>query len=149
MATSRATTSQSELVNRVSVLLPLPLSGAFDYAVPSGMSVEMGDFVIAPLGNRQVNGVVWGPAKDDVAPGKIKEITGLLDVPRMPDPLRRFVDWVASYTLTMPGSVLRMTMSVPSALDAPRAITAYRLAPGASAHETDSRIRMTAARRAR
>lgn len=146
MATSRATTSPTESLNRVSVLLPLPLSGAFDYAVPSGLSVQVGDFVIAPLGNRQVNGVVWGAAKDDVDPGKLKEISGLLDVPPMPDALRRFVDWVAAYTLTMPGQVLRMTMSVPSALDAPRAITAYRVAPGVTPEETDSRIRMTAAR---
>ncbi|MBT5048307.1 MAG: primosomal protein N' [Rhodospirillaceae bacterium] len=147
MATSRATTSQPELVNRVSVLLPLPLSGAFDYGVPSGMTVAVGDYVIVPLGNRQVNGVVWGASKDDVDSKKIKDITGLLDVPHMPDALRRFVDWVASYTLTLPGQVLRMTMSVPSALDAPRTITAYRVAPGALTDQTDSRIRMTAARR--
>lgn len=146
MATSRATTSQTNLQDRVSVLLPLPLSGAFDYGVPPDLTVSTGDYVVVPLGNRQVNGVVWGSAKDDVDPKKIKDITGLLDVPPMPDALRRFVDWVASYTVTLPGSVLRMTMSVPSALDAPRTITAYRLAPAAASDETDSRIRMTAAR---
>jgi primosomal protein N' (replication factor Y) len=135
------------LPDRVSVLLPLPLSGAFDYGVPDNLAVAIGDYVVVPLGNRQVNGVVWGRSKDDVDPGKIKDITGLLDVPRMPDALRRFVDWVASYTLTPPGQVLRMTMSVPSALDAPRAITAYRVAPNSSGDETDSRIRMTPARR--
>lgn len=147
MATSGATTSQTNLPDRVSVLLPLPLAGAFDYGVPPDMTVSPGDYVIVPLGSRQVNGVVWGPAKDDVDPEKIKDIAGLLDVPRMPDALRRFVDWVAAYTLTMPGPVLRMTMSVPSALDAPRTITAYRAAPVTETGEPDSRIRMTAARR--
>ena len=146
MATSHATTSHSSLQNRVSILLPLPLSGVYDYRVLPGMAVTVGDYVIVPLGGRQVNGVVWGPSSLEVDEKKLKDIIGLLDLPRMPDALRRFVDWVASYTLTPPGTVLRMTMSVPSALDAPRATTAYFPVPGSDHPETDSRIRITAAR---
>jgi len=146
MATSRATTRHSSLQDRVSVLLPLPLSGVYDYRVPPGMTVAEGDYVIVPLGGRQVNGVVWGPPSLEVDDEKLKDIIGLLDLPRMPDALRRFVDWVASYTLTPPGTVLRMTMSVPSALDAPRATTAYLPVPEDERRETDSRIRITAAR---
>ena len=82
------------------------------------MDVTAGDYVVVPLGGRQVNGVVWGPPSLEVGDKKLKDIIALLDLPRMPDALRRFVDWVASYTLTPPGTVLRMTMSVPSALDA-------------------------------
>ena len=124
---------------RVSVLLPLPLSGAYDYRVPAGIAVSPGDYVIAPLGGRYVNGVVWGEATNEVAAEKLKDIGGLLDLPPMPEPLRRFVDWVAAYTVTPPGAVLRMTMSVPSALDAPRAVTAYLPAPQRDEGETDSR----------
>ena len=146
MATSHATTSHSSLQDRVSVLLPLPLSGVYDYRVLPGMTVTVGDYVIVPLGGRQVNGVVWGPPSLEIDDKKFKDIIGLLDLPRMPDALRRFVDWVASYTLTPPGTVLRMTMSVPSALDAPRATTAYFSVPDSDRPKTDSRIRITAAR---
>ncbi len=132
--------------DRVSVLLPLPLSGAYDYAVPAGMEVSAGDYVVVPLGGRYVNGVVWGEATNEVAAEKLRNLAGLLDLPRMPDALRRFVDWVANYTLTPPGAVLRMTMSVPSALDAPRAVTAYVPAGPHPDGEADSRIRITAAR---
>jgi primosomal protein N' (replication factor Y) len=147
MATSRATTSHRSLQDRVSVLLPLPLSGVYDYQVPPGMELGVGDYVIVPLGQRQVNGVVWGPPSLEVDDKKLKDIIGLLDIPKMPDALRRFVDWVASYTLTPPGTVLRMTMSVPSALEAPRATTAYLPISEADRPETDSRIRITAARK--
>ena len=64
----------------------------------------------------------------------------------MPNGLCRFVDWVANYTVTPPGTVLRMTMSVPSALDAPRATTAYLPVSERDRPGTDSRIRITAAR---
>jgi len=39
---------------RVGVLLPLPLSGAYDYRVPDGMDIAPGDFVAVPLGARAV-----------------------------------------------------------------------------------------------
>ena len=41
-----------------SVLLPLPLPEAFDYAEPEGMGLGLGDQVIVPLGPRTVAGVV-------------------------------------------------------------------------------------------
>ena len=39
------------------VLLPLPLPEAFDYAVPEGLDVAVGDHVAAPLGPRIVRDV--------------------------------------------------------------------------------------------
>ena len=36
----------------VRVLLPLPLAGAYDYAVPATLAVAPGDFVVVPLGSR-------------------------------------------------------------------------------------------------
>src|SRR5216110_3013052 len=43
-----------------SVLLPMPLPEAFDYAEPEGMGLELGDQVAAPLGPRLLRGVVVG-----------------------------------------------------------------------------------------
>jgi primosomal protein N' (replication factor Y) (superfamily II helicase) len=115
------------LSSRVRVLLPLPLTGTYDYAVPNGMNLAAGDFVAVPLGKRQVKGVVWGPASAVLAAEKVKPITARLAAPPLSDELRRLVDWVAAYTLSPPGAVLRMAMSVPDALDAERHVAGYGL----------------------
>ncbi|HKT55035.1 MAG TPA: hypothetical protein VJP88_11340, partial [Caulobacteraceae bacterium] len=40
-----------------SVLLPLPLPEAFDYAEPEGLGLQVGDLVVAPLGPQRLIGV--------------------------------------------------------------------------------------------
>ena len=110
----------------VGVLLPLPLHGAYDYRVPREFNVARGDFVTVPLGRRKLPGVVWGAASGEVAAAKLKAIAERLPAPAMTEELRRLVDWVANYTLSPPGQVLRMAMSVPDALLSPRALIAYR-----------------------
>ncbi|HYF09279.1 MAG TPA: primosomal protein N' [Acetobacteraceae bacterium] len=115
---------------RVRVLLPLPLGEAFDYRVPPGLSASPGDFVQVPLGVRETIGVVWDGAGDrDVAPARLRDVIEVLEVPPMTESLRRFVDWVASYTLNPPGAVLRMAMSAPSALEPPTPQAGWKLAP--------------------
>ena len=37
--------------------------GPLDYRVPDGMAVEPGSVVVAPLGPRQIVGVVWEPER--------------------------------------------------------------------------------------
>jgi primosomal protein N' (replication factor Y) len=115
--------------DRVSVLLPLPLAGAYDYLAPREMVLKPGDFVVVPLGRTQSLGVVWGAAAGDVAAAKLKPVAKRLEAPPMPEPIRRLVDWVASYTISAPGAVLRMAMSVTAALFPPRAIAGYALTP--------------------
>ena len=113
---------------RVQVLLPLPLRGAYDYRVPDDLALEAGDFVSVPLGARDVTGVVWddaGGQGDGIGDARLKDVRGRLDTPPLPADLRRLVDWVANYTLSPPGAVLRMAMSVPKALEPPPARTAF------------------------
>jgi primosomal protein N' (replication factor Y) len=139
MQPSRASSTAAP-AERIRVLLPLPLAGAYDYAVPEGLGLEPGAFVRVPLGSRQVSGVVWGAGEGGVAEARLRAVSERLAVPPMPLALRRFIDWVAGYTLSPPGAVLRMAMSAPSALEPPRQRTAYALGghlPG----------RLTAARR--
>jgi primosomal protein N' (replication factor Y) len=126
---------------RIAVLVPLPLAGTYDYRVADGMEVGVGDFVEVPLGRRQIVGVVWGPGGGDVDAGRLRDLSARLPAPPLPEASRAFVEWVAAYTVHAPGSVLRMVMSVPSALMAPR--LARVLALEAPAPE----IRWTAARR--
>lgn len=101
---------------RVAVLLPLPLAGPYDYSVPPGLTVAAGDFVEAPLGGRAMAGVIWGAGSKEVREAKLRPLGRLLPAPPLPEVSRRFVDWVAGYTVHPPGAVLRMLMSVPEAL---------------------------------
>lgn len=126
------TTSSSainEQARRVQVLLPLPLAGAYDYRVPPDLEITLGAFVSVPFGRRDAVGVVWSlEGSGDVADARLKDIQGCLDAAPLPESSRRFVDWVANYTLSSQGSVLRMAMSVPAALEPPKPRMGYRLA---------------------
>ncbi|MDA0239151.1 MAG: primosomal protein N' [Proteobacteria bacterium] len=109
----------------VKVLLPLPLGRAYSYGVPEGLGLQPGDFVRVPLGGRDVTGVVWDGDPDSVPPEKLKSVIAKLPVPPLTEVARQFIDWVARYNIASAGAVLKMTMSVPAALDAPKPITAY------------------------
>ena len=129
---------------RVRVLAALPLPSAYDYRVAEGMTVHDGDFVRVPLGRRQVNGVVWGAGgADGVDDSKIKDILDCLDAPPMAETTRHFIDWVAAYTVSPPGAVLKMAMSVPAALEPPKPAIVYGLNPSPPDFKnTDARRRV-------
>ena len=149
MDSSQASAAETSETDRRAVLLPLPLAGVYDYRVPDGMAVEPGAFVVVPLGARRIAGVVWGPGEGEVEENKLKDIIGVIDIFPLSEELRGFIDWTAGYTMARLGSVLRMAMSVPDALDPPRAETAYVRTDGnrPETESPDSRIRMTDARR--
>ncbi len=111
----------------VSVLVPYPVARAYDYAVPEGLSVEVGDYVVVPLGGREVPGVVWGAAAGNVKPAKIKPIVHKYSLRPMPEAHRKFIDWAAHYTMSMLGAVLKMALSVPGAMGCPEPVKGYRL----------------------
>ena len=128
--------------DRVAVLLPLPLAGPYDYVVGEGQRLAPGDFIRVPLANRRAVGVVWGAGSSDLAPEKCRRVIDRLKVPPLPEALRRLIDWVAAYTLTAPGAVLKMAMSVPAALEPPAPPPA-----GYVAADPQPEIKMTPARR--
>src|SRR5689334_1609294 len=135
---------------RVRVLLPLPLAEALDYLVPDGaLPPEPGSFVRVPLGQRSVTGVVWDGAGTEVGEERLKPITETLATPRLKPELRRFVERAAAYTMSPPGVVLRMTMSVPDALQPPRQrrLCAASSAGLAALAGTATEPRLTPARR--
>ena len=120
---SSLTTTGTQKTKRFRVLLPFASGRAYDYRAPVDLDLELGDVVSVPLGPRQVHGAVWqsltGEETDTVDENRLRDIVGRLDVPPLPESLRRFIDWVAGYTLAAPGSVLRMALSVRDALVAP------------------------------
>ena len=131
---------------RISVVLPLPLAGSYDYRLPQHLTAPPGSFVEVPLGRRAMLGVVWDRAGDPgVAESRLKPVTAVLPAPPMAETLRRFVEWVAQYTLSPLGAVLRMAMSSPSALEAPTHRAGWRLANAGAARVTPERGRVLAA----
>ncbi len=143
MSSLRAS-SQATTPVRVRVLLPLPLAGTYDYRVPEGLRLGEGDFVRVPLGARVATGVVWGRAEGGVEEKRLKSVLARLEAPPLGRALQRFIDWVADYTLAPPGAVLRMAMSVPSALEPPRQGIAYALAGPPPERLTPARRRVMA-----
>lgn len=125
----------------VSVLIPLRLPEAFDYAEPEGMALREGDIVAAPLGPRMVRGVV--SALRDATGGNraLKPVAGRLDEPPLPSGTLAFVLWAARYAVDLPGAPLAIALR---GLGAPRARPERRLVATASTpvRETPARRRV-------
>ncbi len=118
-----------EPFDRVSVLLPLPLDGPYDYKAPVDLALTRGDVVEVPLGKRVQAGVVLGPGSDEVAAERLRAVIRRFDVPPLPAAVLDLVDWTAAWTLAPRGSVLRMAVSTPSAFEPPPPATLYTAAP--------------------
>src|SRR3954470_2803274 len=110
-ATSETSSSASS-TRVVDVLVPVALNQNYSYRVPSGMELKPGDVVCVPLGPREVVAVVWAEnAKPDPRlHNRLKDVGEKLDIPALKQELRSLVDWVANYTLSAKGMVMRMTM---------------------------------------
>lgn len=93
-----------------SVLLPMPLPEAFDYAEPEGMGLELGDQVAVPLGPRLLRGVVVG-LRDAVGGNRpLKPLEAILEEPRLPPGTVEFVQWAARYAVDWPGQPLAIAL---------------------------------------
>ena len=116
--------------NRVRVILLNAALGPLDYRAPQGMHVEPGSIVVAPLGPRQMTGVVWEPERletEEVGDNRLRPLLQAYDLPPLAEPLRRLIEWTSDYYLAPLASVLRMALSSSSALEGGRTVTEYRL----------------------
>ena len=116
-------------MNRARVVLLNAAIGPLDYRVPADMEVEPGSIVLAPLGPRQLTGVVWEPERlptSEVEDKRLRPLLDVYDLPPLREPLRRLIEWTADYYLAPIASVLRMTLASASALDGSRTVTEYR-----------------------
>ncbi|MGE3306244.1 MAG: primosomal protein N' [Rhizobiaceae bacterium] len=107
----------SDSNDAVPVMIPMPAERAYSYAVPPGMRLQPGSIVRVPLGPREVAGIVWDGSADGVDAKKLRPISQVFDCPPIGPDIRRFVDWVAAYTLSPPGIVARMLLRAPEAFD--------------------------------
>ena len=116
-------TNQADIVP---VLLPIPADRAYSYRVPDAMQLAPGDIVQVPLGPRLVAAVVWDGESDKVDAAKLRDVALKFDCPPVRHELRRFIEWIARYTLTPPGQVLRMILRVPAAFEPEKPMEAWR-----------------------
>ncbi|MER8919904.1 primosomal protein N' [Mesorhizobium sp. M0802] len=107
----------SPFVAAAPVLVPMPAERPYTYAVPAGVRVVPGSIVRVPLGPRQVAGIVWDGAVENIDAKKLRPIEQVFDCPPIDRGMRRFVDWLAQYTLSPPGMVARMLLRAPEAFD--------------------------------
>jgi primosomal protein N' (replication factor Y) len=127
----------------VDVLVPVALDKAYSYRVPADMEVAAGDIVAVPLGPREAMGVVWG--EGTARPGldnRMKDIAEKLPYPPLKAELRRFIDWVANYTLASRGMVLRMALRMGNDLGAERERIGVRLVGPKPQRMTSARARV-------
>jgi len=116
-------------MSRARVILLNAALGPLDYRVPHGTQVEPGSIVLAPLGPRQLAGVVWEPDRletEEVGDNRLRPLVQVYDLPPLREPLRRLIEWTADYYLSPIAAVLRMTLASASALDGARTVTEYR-----------------------
>lgn len=117
-------------MNRVRLLVFNAALGALDYRVPDGMTVQPGSVVLAPLGPRQITGIVWEaehlPATD-VPDAKLRPLLSLLPVPPIRAELRRLIEWTADYYCAPISAVARMALSSGQALKGAKTAIEYRL----------------------
>src|SRR6202035_4621612 len=103
-----------------------------------------GDIVCVPLGAREATAVVWAenPKPNPRLDNRLKDVQQKLDLPPLRPELRSFVDWVANYTGSSRGMVLRMCLRMGEHLGAERERVGVRLAGSPPQRMTTARRRV-------
>ena len=140
----RASSSSVSSTRVVDVLVPVALDRNYSYRVPRGMELAPGDVVCVPLGPREVVAVVWAENAnpDPRLHNRLKDVSDKLDVPPLKAELRALVDWVANYTLSARGMVLRMCLRMGENLGPERVRTGVRLVGKPPQRMTPARRRL-------
>src|SRR5712664_487516 len=117
---TRTSSSSASSTRVVDVLVPVALNQAYSYRVPRGMELTPGEVVC----------VVWAENAnpDPRLHNRLKDVGEKLDVPPLKEELRSLVDWVANYTLSARGMVLRMCLRMGEDLGPERVRLGVRLA---------------------
>ena len=127
------------------ILLPVAIDHSYSYLVSRGIAVAPGDFVEVPLGTRMTNGVVWEARPGTRERANLKAVAARLDIPPLPANLRKFIDWVARWTLSPRGMVLRMAIGAPFHAGPEPARVGVRLKGPPPPRMTPARARVLAA----
>jgi primosomal protein N' (replication factor Y) len=124
----------------VSVLVPYAVDRPYTYV--SDRPLVVGTIVAAPLASRLVLGAVWPAPPDDLPIKKLRAIEHVYDAPPLPAELVAFADWMADYTLSPRGMILRMILRSASALEPERPLAGVRSTGVEPARMTPARRRV-------
>ncbi|HXT05857.1 MAG TPA: primosomal protein N' [Roseiarcus sp.] len=127
----------------VDVLPPVALDTAYSYHAPPELDLRLGDFVAMPLGARTAIGVVWATRTGDG--GNLKSVIEKKPWPPLSAPMRDFVDWIARWTLSPRGAVLRMAARAPERIAPPPPRLGFAATGKPAAKLTPARERVLAA----
>ena len=123
----------------------VPVAVAAPYTYRAADNVKPGDIVAVPLGTREALGVVWDdPPDPEIGHNRLRPVSEVLQSPPLSKEIRAFVDWVADYTLTPRGMVLRMVLRSPGALAPEAPVPGVRRAGPEPARMTPARARVLA-----
>ena len=120
-----------EMRFRVQVMLATALpfeGGVLDYCYQSDQRPSIGQFVIVPLGSRSVAGVIIGHSDQSVDDPRLKSIEKIADLPCLSKQMIDLVRWVAEWTMSPVGAVLKMVLPIKEALLPPKGIKAWQVA---------------------
>jgi primosomal protein N' (replication factor Y) len=102
------------MIHRVSVLLPVAIDVAYTYGADEPLAP--GTIVEVPLGPRRVLGAVWeDPPDETIGHNRLRAVAAVVPVPPIDAEMRAFVEWVARWTVSPRGMVLRMALKAPQA----------------------------------
>jgi len=130
-------------MNRARLIIFNAALGPLDYRVPEGMEIGPGSVVVAPLGPRQIVGIVWEAERlpaTEVPESKLRPLVGTLPVPPLRAELRRLIEWTADYYCASLASVARMVLASGGALRGPATTIEYRLSGGLPERMTPQRL---------
>ena len=127
----------------VDVLAPVAVDTAYSYRAPAGLRLELGASVRVPLGTREATGVVW--AMREGGGDNLKAVADVCDRQPIRQPLRDFIDWVARWTLSPRGMILRMAIHAGGIAAPPQPKLGVVATGKQPARMTDARARVLAA----
>jgi hypothetical protein len=111
-----AWTSASDVVR---VAVGVPVDRTFDYATGGLGPLPRGTIVVVPFGPRQLNGIILGPGDGSIARESLKAVIRCAPVPPMTEAFVQFLERVTAWTMAPVGSVAKMALSQPKALQPP------------------------------
>jgi primosomal protein N' (replication factor Y) len=130
-------------MNRIRLLVFNAALGPLDYRVPDGMGAVEGSVVVAPLGPRQIIGIVWDAQRlpaQSVPDERLRPIHSVLPVPPVRPELMRLIEWTADYYVAPLAAIARMVLASGGALQGPSTTTEYRLSGGLPERLTPQRL---------
>ncbi|MBI1274748.1 primosomal protein N' [bacterium] len=96
------------------------VDGVFDYSIPPDTEITEGSVALVPFRRQKLAGIVMGFGEADIAPEKVKPLLGVFPCPPVSLAMRRFLAFMAAYTMQPLGSVVKLALTPGEALELPK-----------------------------